>query len=295
MSVLLFGAAIPTDRIAVVILALVTAVLLFRIKKYFARQQPAKIGFAKPGEESVSQKNAQVKREPTFAGGHKPETIARWEIEFFELTRQMSAQIDTKMSALSTLSIDAARICQRMETLLERLEKAVANPAERIPVTPPTRPVPSQLPTSTGNVRDDFPPSSPPASHISAAPLESKQEKKTLFPRLSSLSGLEFSDYEELASIGADLFTETPLESKPLKSGTQSLRSTAVEVSQSDFSLGELLLQERDRDQAARLQSVSKAAPTLQATQIESIFKPIESRPHGTQPTPQIIPRERIG
>ena len=117
MSVILLG-VIPTERIAVAILALITATLLFNIKKYFARQPPERRRSLHTNEEGkylttreireTSQKNAQIKRESTFAGGYKPESIAQWEVEFFELTRQMTAQIDTKMSALSTLSVDAA-------------------------------------------------------------------------------------------------------------------------------------------------------------------------------------------
>jgi len=315
MSVILFG-ALPREQIAVGILALITAALLFNIKKYFARQSPERKRSIKAGEEAkfltareMAQKNAQVKSEPTFAGGYKPEKIAHWEVEFFELTRQMTAQIDTKMSALSILSVDAAKICQRMETLLERLEKAI-----QAPVTSATHPVssqPSPISTISENFHD-FPPGSPPVSAFSSLP-ETRPEKKTIFPRLSSLSGLEFSDYDDLTALGADLFTDTPLGAKTYNPGSakHSLRDwsspqpvpppqefkpqypNSAELPQ-DRTLGELLLQEK-QNQAAKRQPVPKATPTLHPTQIESIFKPVEPRPISSRSFSQVIPRERVG
>ena len=297
MSVILFG-ALPTEQIAVAGLALITAALLFNIKKYFARQSPGRKQNVKSGvtAREIAQKNAQIKKESTFAGGYKPESIAQWEVEFFELTRQMTAQIDTKMSALSTLSVDAGKICQRMETLLERLEKAI-----QASTTPITRP--------------DFPPSSLPISAFPPTPSESTQEKKTLFPRLSSLSGLEFSDYDDLTALGADLFADAPLGAKTYDQSGLSAKLSLGDWSSSpqptpspqefkpqypnsaelpyDRTLGELLLQEK-QTQAAKRQPVPKA-PTLQPAQIESIFKPVEPRPIGSRPLSQVIPRERVG
>jgi len=309
MSVILFG-ALPTEQIAVGILALITAALLFNIKKYFARQSPMRKQHIKLGEEAktareMAQKNAQIKPGPTFTGNYKPEMIAHWEVEFFELTRQMTAQIDTKMSALSTLSVDAAKICQRMETLLERLERVL-----QTPTTHPTLSPQSSISAISENFHD-FSPIPSPASAFSPQ-LEPTQEKKTLFPRLSSLSGLEFSDYDDLTALGAELFADIPgtktydqgsaklsfkdWSSPPPVSPPQEFKPqypNSVELPQ-DRTLGELLLQEK-QNQAAKLQPVSKVAPTLQPTQIESIFKPVEPRPIGFRPFAQVIPRERVG
>ena len=367
--------AIPTDKIAVAVLALITAALLFNIKKYFARQTSAKKVRHKGDSDykymtarEMAQKNAQIKPEPTFTGTHKPEMIARWEVEFFELTRQMSAQIDTKMSALSALSQDAGRVCQRMELLLERLETTIAaQDTIAQPTTAygfPSRQVefreetilPSSNPRQNSRNSErslSAAPQTPPPPHIfaetsPAVRSDAHSEKKTLFPRLASLSGLNFTDYDDLAAIGADLFAEnlsseplkkeaakrptlerTPFESQALEksfsekkgldklnftdslSSTQSQRSprsnyelkphypNAPEKQQYDQTLGELLLQEKSQDQltkmqSAKLQSVPKTAPTLQATPIESIFKPLETHPQTSRPTPQIVPRERV-
>ena len=354
---ILFG-TIPTDKIAVAVLALITATLLFNVKKYFARQTSAKKVRHKGSDDykymtarEMAQKNAQIKPEPTFTGTHKPEMIARWEVEFFELTRQMSAQIDTKMSALSTLSQDAVRVCQRMESLLERLETTITA-QDIIAQVPAVSDIPLRqaehqketiLPISNHrqNPRNNEPPI--PAAAQTPPPPHAFAEKKTLFPRLASLSGLNFSDYDDLAAIGADIFAEdlsseplkkeaakrptlerTPFESQALersfseRNGEEKLNFTGAlssmqsqqmprsnyelkphypngpEKPQLDRTLGELLLQEKNQDQAAKLQSVPKTVSTLQATPIESIFKPLEPRPQTTRQAPQIVPRERV-
>ena len=362
--------AIPTDKIAVAVLALITAALLFNIKKYFARQTSAKKVRHKGDSDykymtarEMAKKNAQIKPEPTFTGTHKPEPIARWEVEFFELTRQMSAQIDTKMSALSTLSQDAARVCQRMELLLERLETVITTQdaiaqTRKVPDVPSRQselqeetilPISNPRQNSRSNEQPlSASPQTPPPPHIfaetsPAARSDAHSEKKTLFPRLASLPGLNFKDYDDLTAIGADLFA-ADLSSEPLKkeaakrptleripfesqalersfsekkgleklnltgslSSTQSQQAprsnyelkphypNAPEKSRHDQTLGELLLQEKSREQSAKLQSVPKTASTLQPTPIESIFKPLEPRPQTTMPTPQIVPRERV-
>ena len=342
MGVILFGATIPYQQVAAAVIALITAVLLFNVKKYFARPSTAQKRGIKPGEEpkymtarEMAQKNAQIKPEPTFTGAYKPEKIAQWEVEFFELTRQMTAQIDMKMSALSALSQDAARVCQRMEILLERLENAIANSMEKvdkiekIPINPPVRPFSPQFPPSVAEPVNrfdhfqEFPPNSALSPSFAAppVPLEPGPEKKTLFPRLSSLMGsLEFSDNDDLATLGADLFAEDPLEPKVLDpkvygklKETKSFQEKPVSSPpalmdwqptrpvqelepQNDHTLGELLLREKHQNQAVKQQSVPKAPPTLQPTPtIESIFKPIEPRPIGVRTAPQIIPREKVG
>ncbi len=317
-SVILFG-AIPADKIAVAVLALITAALLFNLKKYFARQSPAKKGCPRSANDAeyltsreIAAKNAQIKPSPTFTGVPKPEMIAHWEVEFFELTRQMTAQIDMKMSALSNLSKDASRICQRMETLLDRLDKTIAAPSE----TPLPRPEetlrysrnsPEPM-VSSAPPAPPIPPISPVAS-LSPSP-EPVREKKSLFPRLSTLPGLNFTDdFDDLAAIGADLLPEKPYgKSQPEQALSEFRRSPSLRPIQefrpqrpnsapppADHTLGELLLQEKSQNQSAKLQPIPTTASTLQPTPIESIFKPLEPRPTASRPAPQIIPRERVG
>ncbi|MGL6195224.1 MAG: hypothetical protein ACRC2T_10435 [Thermoguttaceae bacterium] len=111
--------------------------LLFNVKKYLAlkkRSDNNKKNAAtvrthiKSGEitENV-QRNAGVKFEQNFVGAPKPEIMARWESEFFELTRQMTSQIDMKMSALNTLTYEAKKTCQKLETLIDEIERKSAS------------------------------------------------------------------------------------------------------------------------------------------------------------------------
>ncbi len=241
-----------------------TGVLLFNARKHFSH--PSKISRPKrslnperlPSRE-FAQKNAQIKAEPTFDGKMKPENIAKWEAEFFELTRQMSAQIDVKMAAISQLTNEASRVCQRMEILMERIESRMRqNPSAPAPVKPTLSPISQQSPAFDPEPRESqnerpAPPTRPvpPASPSSAA-LPLSQHLKTrrngmtgldwesgeptgvsakrtepandkteaIFPRLSSMTDLGYSDdLKDLAAIGAGLLHDDS--SKPAASGSK--------------------------------------------------------------------------
>jgi hypothetical protein len=89
-------------------LIVVTWMLMMRSHRYLARQR------AKEPE------NWDTKPAPKTpaAYGELPETIARWEVEMHESTRQMSAQMDCKMSALQALIADADRAASRLEAAI---------------------------------------------------------------------------------------------------------------------------------------------------------------------------------
>lgn len=80
----------------------------------------------------------------TFAGAASPRNIAKWEVEIHQIGRQILGQIDSKMIALQTLSLEANRAANRLELLLEHLEQLIH---EKIPArdqaTAPT--VPDQV------------------------------------------------------------------------------------------------------------------------------------------------------
>jgi hypothetical protein len=59
----------------------------------------------------------------TFTGSAPPRQILQWELEIDELGRRMVGQLDSKMSALQTMILESNRIANRMEILLEALEK----------------------------------------------------------------------------------------------------------------------------------------------------------------------------
>jgi DNA-directed RNA polymerase specialized sigma24 family protein len=48
---------------------------------------------------------------------------AKWEVEIHKLGRQIIGQIDSKMSALQTITLDANRTANRLEILVEHLEQ----------------------------------------------------------------------------------------------------------------------------------------------------------------------------
>ncbi len=59
----------------------------------------------------------------TFTGGATPQSIAKWEAEIHQVGRQMIGQLDSKMVALQTLTLEANRAANRLEILVEHLEK----------------------------------------------------------------------------------------------------------------------------------------------------------------------------
>ena len=120
--------------ITITAFAVIVALFFFNAKKYFKQNRvntPRKSvempNPLKPIKKETPQKNAPIQRDQNFAGGYKPENVAKWEAEFFELTRNMSNKIDAKMSALTTLTNDANRVCQRMETLAQKLDEQLAS------------------------------------------------------------------------------------------------------------------------------------------------------------------------
>ena len=90
-------------------IAVVTWMLLMRSHRYFGRQR-------------ASEPENKWETKPTpktpAAQGELPDSVARWEVEMYESARRMSAQLDSKMSALQALIADADRAAARLEALL---------------------------------------------------------------------------------------------------------------------------------------------------------------------------------
>lgn len=59
----------------------------------------------------------------TFTGAASPHNIARWETEMHEIGRQVMGKIDSKMIALQTLTAESNRAANRLELLLEQIER----------------------------------------------------------------------------------------------------------------------------------------------------------------------------
>lgn len=110
-------------------LMLTIAVLLVRARRYFARRNQAPSFTDRYERRSV--RASAPPRGTTGAGD-------RWEVEMHETARELSAQLDAKMSALQALIRDADRAAQRLEAALgkatpdaDRTEPAGRTPASR--------------------------------------------------------------------------------------------------------------------------------------------------------------------
>lgn len=70
----------------------------------------------------------------TFTGSFSPQSIAKWEVEMHQIGRQMMGQIDSKMIALQTLSMEANRSANRLELLIEHLEQLIEKSQEHVEI-----------------------------------------------------------------------------------------------------------------------------------------------------------------
>lgn len=61
----------------------------------------------------------------TFTGSASPKNLAKWEAEIHQIGRQMIGQIDSKMVALQVLTLEANRVANRLEILVDHLENLV--------------------------------------------------------------------------------------------------------------------------------------------------------------------------
>ncbi len=86
---------------------MVTGVLLLRTHRQIGRRtatQPPLVSVPRPGK----------RQRPTQA----PAEVERWEVQMHDLARDLSAQLDSKMSALQHLIRTAEQQCARLESLL---------------------------------------------------------------------------------------------------------------------------------------------------------------------------------
>ncbi len=91
----------------------------------------------------------------TLTGSVSPQSIAKWEAEIHQIGRQMIGQLDSKMVALQTLTMEANRAANRLEILVEHLENLAQgqqnlqsqNPA---PPSAESKKTPASTPSSSG-------------------------------------------------------------------------------------------------------------------------------------------------
>jgi hypothetical protein len=117
----------------------IIAFLLFRSKRYFARLQNAP-----PARFPIDESPARPSYEP------RPDSVAQWEVEMHDFAREISGQLDSKMSGLAQLIRESDRAAARLEAAVAASERrGVVLRPDTVPpapadatATPETAPVP---------------------------------------------------------------------------------------------------------------------------------------------------------
>jgi hypothetical protein len=128
-------------------LILIIGFLLWRTQRNLGRQEPIWNTHDEPPEK------------PVKPGHHlgASEELVQWEVEMHDMARDLSGQLDSKMSALQHLIREADRAASRLETALEAIKReqaprpmgssAVAND------TPPLAPTPRMVMSQADSLR----------------------------------------------------------------------------------------------------------------------------------------------
>jgi hypothetical protein len=117
----LFAEFDPSILFFIAAVAIITWMLLMRSHRYFGRQRAS---------EPENKWESKPTPKPPAVQGELPATVARWEVEMHETARQMSAQLDGKMSALQALIADADRAAARLEAALDGESAPAAPPSD---------------------------------------------------------------------------------------------------------------------------------------------------------------------
>ena len=98
-----------------VALAVIILSLLIRWYRYYSRHK---------GSDAVIVRTARPprKQEDPYRGA--PPDVARWQVAMHETARDLSAQLDSKMSALQALIADADRAAKRLEAAKRKSPEA---------------------------------------------------------------------------------------------------------------------------------------------------------------------------
>ena len=103
---------------------MLTAILLRRSSRY---QKQAKRAAAKPPQPRMQARSRQSDSEPLLDA---PPSVLQWQVEMHELTRELKAEIDSKMIALQLLTRQAGEQAERLETAVRRAENWPGLPAD---------------------------------------------------------------------------------------------------------------------------------------------------------------------
>jgi hypothetical protein len=81
----------------------------------------------KPGTPELNRVPIAPPPQDKFTGTIPQGQIAKWEAEIFTIGRQIIGQIDSKMVAIETLTLEATRAANRLELLIEHFEQLTEN------------------------------------------------------------------------------------------------------------------------------------------------------------------------
>ncbi len=104
------------------LLATIVVVLMFRTRVRLATQgQHTKENRAPDAHSGHKREMPPLDRETTTA----EHDLARWEVQMHETARELSAQLDAKLSLLQSLTAEADRAAERLEEALARSHPAI--------------------------------------------------------------------------------------------------------------------------------------------------------------------------
>ncbi len=117
-------------------LATATAILLLRTQRYYGRPSRAPPSFEHHARShrAASGRHATPEHHPPQSHPDGPQEMMKWEVEMHDLARELSARLDSKMSALEHLTREADRAAARLETALAATRRRdVPSPAPAAP------------------------------------------------------------------------------------------------------------------------------------------------------------------
>ncbi|MEI8374501.1 MAG: hypothetical protein WCJ35_16880 [Planctomycetota bacterium] len=103
------------STLSLILLASAAAFLLIRTRGKLARQRQQ---WAREGTEACDY--GTVRKAASSPPGWVPDDLAPWEVEMHATARQLSAQLDAKLSLLQSLVVEADRAAARLEDALDR-------------------------------------------------------------------------------------------------------------------------------------------------------------------------------
>ena len=107
------------DMLLLAAVLAVTSMLLIRIRRHVRRQKKSRPGLVRTDRPKTGERGHHL--------GLPPEAM-NWEVDMHQTARDLSAQLDSKMSALGHLIREADRASARLETALEAAETTDSHP-----------------------------------------------------------------------------------------------------------------------------------------------------------------------